>query len=85
MWRGLVAPLKHLKVYIKIVKQQLGVSGFFGKGRAFLLGCCSTIKKWEGHASEAVVGLSSRSLSSLSPRRPSSVMSVSSSVSLIEL
>ncbi len=32
MCRGLVAPLKHLKVYIKIVKQQLGVSGFFGKG-----------------------------------------------------
>ena len=31
-WRGWVAPLKHLKVYIKIVKQQLGVSGFFGKG-----------------------------------------------------
>ena len=25
MWRGFVAPLKQLKVYIKIVKQQLGV------------------------------------------------------------
>ncbi len=27
MWRGLVAPLKHLKVYIKIVKKQAGKRG----------------------------------------------------------
>ena len=43
MWRGFVALLKHLKVYIKIVKQQLGVKGLPGHVKASGL-CCLTIK-----------------------------------------
>ena len=50
MWHGLVAPLKHLKVYIKIVKQQLSENALFWgvKVLVFLLFNDKKIRKYVG-------------------------------------